>query len=223
MKHKLLTLDQCEVKFANSGEAHTFKGYASVFNGLDAYGDMIAPGAYTKTLENRSRPIRMRWNHFGPVIGKWTVLEQDEKGLYVEGELTPQHSVAEDVAASLKHGAVSGLSIGFRIVEEEMRGDARLLKEIDLIEISVVEEPADEMALVSGFKSEINEMTTFKEVEKLLRDVGGFSKADAIALVGRVKSMSLGDQGDNPKASDEELKQLLSGRYSKFIEANHHE
>ena len=215
MKHKLLSLDQCEVKFSADGNAHTFKGYASVFNGLDAYGDLIEPGAYKNTLADRARPIRMRWNHFGPVIGKYTLIEEDEIGLRVEGELTPNHSVADDVAASMKHGAVSGLSIGYRVVSEEMRGDARVLKEIDLVEISVVEEPADNMAQVSGFKSEINSADSLKEIETLLRDAGGFSRKDAASLVGRVRMLS---QSDSDATETSEVNGLFKGLYSSIKE-----
>jgi hypothetical protein len=32
-----------------------------------------------------------------------------------------------------------------------------------------------------------------KEIEALLRDAGGFSRADAVALVSRIKSLSLRD------------------------------
>lgn len=215
MKTKLLNLDSAGVKFANSGEARTFSGYASVFNGLDSYGDMIAPGAYAKTLENRDRPIRMRWNHFGPVIGKFTEIHEDEHGLWVEGELTPGHSVAEDAAASLKHGAVDGLSIGYRVVEAESRGDARLLKEIDLVEISVVEEPADMNAQISGFKSALDEAQTLKDIETLLRDAAGVSKKNAAALVGRVRMLLRSDSVSEKQASD--LRQAFAGMADRII------
>lgn len=210
MQHKLLQLSASEIKFSGDNP-RVFSGYASVFNGVDAYGDSIEPGAYKETInpENRDRPIQLRWNHFGPVIGKWKAMAEDEKGLWVEGELTPNHSVASDVAASLAHGAVNGLSIGYRVAEDgvEMRGNTRVLKKIDLFEISVVEEPADNMARVSGIKSMLEEVTTLKEIEAILRDAGRFSKADATALVSRVKSLSLGDQVGEQDTSD--LKALL--------------
>lgn len=211
MKHKLLPLEPTGLKFAND-EPNKFSGYASVFNGLDAYGDMIEPGAYANTIKERgNRPIRMRWNHFGPVIGKWTVIEEDEYGLRVEGELTPGHSIANDAAASLKHGAVNGLSIGYRVLDAEQRGEARLLKEIELIEISVVEEPADEMALVSGFKSHIKDAGSVKEIEGLLRDAWGLSRGDAVALVSRIKALVQSDS--DPKSDDiNQLKTLLLNR-----------
>lgn len=194
MEIKQLALSNVELKF-DGDKAGTFAGYASKFGGVDSYGDTILPGAYRKTLKKRDRPIRMRWNHFGPVIGKWLELREDEAGLYVEGELTPGHSVAEDVAASLKHGAVDGLSIGFRPVQiRDLGGGRRELKEIELVEISVVEEPADLGARVADVKSAIDEADSLKEIEAILREAGRFSRADACALVARVKSMARGER-----------------------------
>lgn len=199
MEFKRLALDGAELKFDEAREGF-FSGYASVFNGVDSYGDTITPGAYKKTLKKRARPIRMRWNHYGPVIGKWLNIAEDEKGLYVEGELTPGHSVAEDVYASMKHGSIDGMSIGYRPVKIEDHGDGkRTLKEIELVEISVVEEPADLGAKVGEVKAAIERAESLKEIESILRD-GGYSRAAATALVSRIKSLSLGEQEPNQLA-----------------------
>ncbi len=203
MEFKQLALSEVQVKTYEDG--HKFEGYASVFDGLDSYGDSIMKGAYERTLTDRKRPIRMRWNHFGPVIGKWEEMFEDERGLYVRGSLTPGHSVAEDVYASLKHGAVDGMSIGYRVRDEFEEGGIRYLKEIDLVEISVVEEPADLGAQVGNVKhlgELIHQCDSLKEIESVLRDAGGFSRANATALVSRMKSLSLGDQGQTVSFAD---------------------
>lgn len=192
MKHKLLNLTAASVKM--DGEGYKFSGYASVFNGIDSYGDMIAPGAYKTTLADRERPVQMRWNHYGPVIGKWLSMSEDERGLKVEGELTPGHSVAEDAKALMNHGAVSGLSIGYRVRAAEEREGYSLLKEIELIEISVVEEPADNAARISDIKAAIYGAESYKEFEAILREVGGFTRSDATALVAGIKSVSHGER-----------------------------
>ena len=190
MQHKLSPFDRLSVKFDDARPGF-FSGYASVFGLVDSYGDTIAPGAYSKTLQNRERPIQLRWNHYGGVIGKWLTLREDEKGLYVEGELTPGHSVAQDAYALMKHGAVNGLSIGYRPIEAEQKDDGtRLLKQIDLVEISIVETPADAAALIGDVKSAIDAAGSLKEIEALLRDVGGFKRNDVKALISRIKSMA---------------------------------
>lgn len=212
--HKSIGLDTAEFKFDEARKGF-FCGYASVFGGVDSYKDTIVPGAYTKTLANRSRPVQLKWNHYGPVIGKWLTLREDEKGLYVEGELTPGHSQAEDAYALMKHGAVTGLSIGYRVGKAQEKGDLRELQEIDLIEISVVEQPADLGAQIGSVKSALDGALSLKELEALLRDVGGFSHAEAKALIAKAKA--LGEPREAvPEVSDEKVKQLLAIRANLF-------
>ena len=194
MELKNLSLEAVEFKF-DEGKPGTFSGYASVFGGVDSYGDTILPGAYKKTLRKRVHPVQLRWNHYGDVIGKWVEITEDDNGLFVTGELTPGHSKATDVYALLKHGAISGLSIGYRPVQIRELGDGkRELKEIELIEISVVESPADLAAQIGDVKSAIEHAESLKEIEAFLRDAGGFSRTDATALVSRIKSLSHGDR-----------------------------
>lgn len=186
---KNIAISDVQVKFDPVG-GMKFSGYASKFNGIDSYNDTIMPGAYAKTLENRQRPVQMRWNHYGEVIGKWMMIKEDDVGLWVEGELTPNHSKAQDVYALLKHGAVSGMSIGFYLKDFEVKPDGvRVLKEIELVEISVVEDPADLGAQIEDVKSAITEAKTLKEIETLLRDAGKFSRTEATAIVSRIKSI----------------------------------
>lgn len=192
MLHKNLTIEAVNLKFAEDGRK--FSGYASVFGGVDTYGDTIMPGAYAKTIASRQRPIQLRWNHHGDVIGKWVEIKEDETGLYVEGELTPGHSKADDVYALMKHGAVNGMSIGYRVVEGTKNDNGGLdLHEIELVEISVVESPADINAQVADVKSAIDEAESLKQVESLLRDAGGFSRAESVALVARIKALVQSD------------------------------
>ena len=210
MERKTLSLESIEVKFDDEKRG-VFSGYASKFGGVDSYGDTIVAGAYKKTLKKRERPVQLRWNHYGDVIGKWTRIEEDENGLYVEGELTPGHSKASDVYALLKHGAVTGLSIGYRPVQIRELGDGkRELKEIDLIEISVVESPADNAAHVGDVKSVIDSAESLKEIESILRESGGFSRNDATALVARIKSLAHGDRETETQTA------VIAGLFQQF-------
>lgn len=218
MKYKHLDIFAAALKFDD--ESRTIEGYASKFNGVDAHGDTIAPGAYAKTIANRERPVRMRWNHFGPVIGKWTQLSEDDQGLYVKGQLTPGHSVAENVYASLKHGAVDGLSIGFYASDVEEKEDTRLLKEIELIEISIVEEPADlgaKISQVKEFSELINSIESLKDAETCLRDACGFSRSAAKALVSRIKTLCPRDAGAETGSVDAAQKAIDNWKLNHFL------
>jgi uncharacterized protein len=188
MKHKHLQVK--DFKFDDSNRL--IKGYASTFGNVDSYGDTVFPGAYKETLEERKRPVKMRWNHWGEIIGKWTVLQEDDKGLYVEGELTKGHAKAEDVYASLKHGSIDGLSIGYYATKSKKNetGGEDLL-EIELIEISVVEDQADLHATIDSVKN----FTALKDYERALRDVG-FSQSQAKRFVSGIKNHREGDVTD---------------------------
>lgn len=215
METKHLGVGSLDLKFV--GDDMSFSGYASVFGGVDAYGDTIDPNAYTKTLAGRDRPIRLRWNHYGPIIGKWRNMFVDDKGLFVEGQLTPGHSVASDVYASMKHGSVSGMSIGYIPIKSQMLdNERRLLQEIELIEISIVEEPADNNAQINSVKSAIEHASTIREIEVALRDSGNFSRDSACALVARMKSLLQGEL-----AAEEKAKREIESLFQKHLSNSH--
>ena len=132
MYKKDISLDECQIKLSNN--SGTFTGYASVFDGVDSYKDTILKGAFAKTLIERNRPPLMLFGHDpSKVIGKWIGLSEDSNGLIVKGEFTPNHTEAQNAYASLKHGAIDGLSIGYRIPKggsEDNDDGGRTLKEI---------------------------------------------------------------------------------------------
>lgn len=185
-------LDLCQLKFAEDGPEGIFTGYAAVFGGVDSFGDTIVKGAFKETLEGRKHPVRM-FNSHNPSrpIGKWLSLKEDSTGLLVEGELTPNHTDAQDVFASMLHGAIDGLSIGFKVpiggAEDTDEGGRRLAK-INLIEISPVSMPADDDARIATVKSEIQEIETIRDVEVFLRDVG-LSNSAAKAFISRLRPL----------------------------------
>jgi len=114
--------------------------------------------------------------------------------------LTPGHSVASVVRASLMHGAIDGLSIGFYVGDYEEDKGRRIIKTADLVEISVVEEPADLNARVSDIKSEIEKACTRQEFEAILRQ-SGMSRSSATLLVSRMKAVIQGQLESESKAA----------------------
>lgn len=197
-----------EYKFTdNDGdEAGTFEGYGSVFGNKDSYGDVMAPGAFQKTLarhKSAGTMPKMLLNHgsmggslFGgsdPMadlpIGKWTSMSEDANGLQVKGRLINLDTErGKSIYGAMKEGELSGLSIGY-LPKEFERGTKpdepkRTLKSVDLFEVSPVTFPANEMAGVSAIKS-ARDIKTIREFEDFLRDAGGFSNAAAKAIAAR--------------------------------------
>lgn len=208
---KSLSLTDCDIKM--DGDSGRFAGYASVFGGVDSYGDTILKGAFDSTLRRDGKP-KMFYGHdsfAGIPIGKWMTAKEDDKGLFVEGELTLGVSLADDVRAALKHGTLDGLSIGgylkagdFDLLEDGRRVIRKWSK---LVEISVVAFPADSAARVdlASVKSEIETLSTIRDFECFLRDAGGFSAEAAKTILSRAKDIfGLRDVGDKAEAKRDE-------------------
>lgn len=195
LKTKTLLLNDVGLKFKGA-DGGTFSGYASVFGGVDSYRDTIMPGAYKQVLDlikaGAMRMPKMFINHksWEMPVGKWTLMEEDEKGLYVEGEFTPGNPEAAVAKAALHHNTVDGLSIGYSLSSEdvEFRDDIRVIKNISkLHEISVVTYPADDDARIESVKSALELVKDIRDLEDFLRDAGGFSKTLAAATAGHCK------------------------------------
>ncbi len=119
----------------------TIEGYASIFNVADGNGDIVAPGAFTGSLQ-RGAPVRMLYQHaVDAPIGRWTALEEDARGLFVRGEIILSSDRAREVYALLEGGAIDGLSIGFRTVKARKEAGGRRILKAELWEVSVVTFP----------------------------------------------------------------------------------
>ena len=157
MTRETFTLTAPELRFASDDEA-TFSGYAAVFGVSDSYGDVIAPGAFKRTLaEHRAAKTApaMFWNHdTSKVIGVWTELREDARGLAVSGRLIRETVAGGEAYHLLKAGAVNGLSIGFRARGSKRGSDGRRnVTDIELIEISPVPLPGQTLARVTSVRS----------------------------------------------------------------------
>lgn len=201
MQRKSLDLSDCDLKFSSEGEG-TFEGYLSTFGHVDSYGDTVVKGAYKDTLKGRKRLPPMLLNHdqFSVPIGKWKSMKEDDVGLRVVGELTKGNSLSEQVHASMRHGAMDGLSIGYNVTkyEENEHGGLNLLK-INLREGSIVTMPADDSARIDVVKlEEFGTIESVRDFEFVLREAG-WSKAAAMHLIRDFKEVCLRDVGDLQK------------------------
>lgn len=127
-----------------------FSGYASVFNLLDAGGDIVMPGAFAKSLSKRRERIRLLFQHDPKEpVGVWESLVEDGHGLFVAGRLVPGVPRADAIRRLIESRALDGLSIGFRTVRATRESGARRLWQIDLFEISIVTFPMMEDARIA--------------------------------------------------------------------------
>ena len=158
----------------------SFEGYGSVFGLRDSFGDVVAKGAFERTLKEDHRPALLWQHNTDQPIGIYTEIREDDIGLFVKGKFTEGVTLADEALLLLKAGALDGLSIGFQTKRsdlDEETGDRTIL-EVKLFEVSLVTFPANEAARVTDVKARPTE----REMETILRDAG-FSRADAKRIV----------------------------------------
>lgn len=168
----------------------TFAGYASVWGVVDSYRETVAPGAFTASLaatKAKGRTLPILWQHRqDEPIGQWDVLREDEHGLYGEGTLwTDEAPYARIAHRGMKAHAITGISIGYYTRDDSFDEKTRIrsLKVVDLIEASVVTNPANDEARVDSIKAKLaaGERISTGDFERILSE-RGFSRADADAI-----------------------------------------
>lgn len=186
-----------------------FAGYLSVFDVIDSYREVVAPGAFTQTLsawKEKDRLPPLLWQHrSGEPLGPFTRLEEDKKGLYFEAQLLVDDIArAKEAYALLKAKVISGMSIGFSVMPdgEEYNSSAGIivLKQVDLWEGSLATFPANEAAQVESVKgleiieriraqTSAGKLPNIRDFEDSMREVFGLSRARAKAIA----SLAIGE------------------------------
>lgn len=114
-------------------------GYFASFGNKDADGDIIVPGAFSRTINengpNSAKPrIKHLLNHdVTKPLGRVLVLAEDSKGLYYESQIGT-HALGKDFMKMVESGLISEHSIGFRTIKESKKDDANYINEIKLWE-----------------------------------------------------------------------------------------
>jgi len=129
-------------------ETVRFAGYAAIFDAMDSGGDVIAPGAFARSLARRGAAVPLLWQHGADQrIGTIELAQEDARGLRVIGRIEAGGAAGRKAAAMLRTGAVNGLSFGYRVVAAE-GGKPRRLEALDLVEVSLVTHPMQRLARV---------------------------------------------------------------------------
>lgn len=130
-------------------------GYAAVYNapshplafrGINSgkpFVERIAPGAFDRSLE---RNVQLLVGHDSRELianskSGLLKLRSDERGLAFEVDL-PDTTKARDVRALVEAGVLTEMSFGFMVRDEAWNGSERTLKDVDLREVSIVENGA---------------------------------------------------------------------------------
>lgn len=154
------------------GDGLTLEGYGAVFDTptrIDSwegtFDEVIARGAFAKTLKERTPKIQFDHGHhpmLGSVpIGAPEVIREDSHGLFVKVRLH-DNWMTEPVRDAIASGAIDGMSFRFAVVKEELdeSGDLplRTVTEVKLFEVGPVVFPAYESTSV-GVRAVAQQLT----------------------------------------------------------------
>lgn len=151
---------------AKSGEKPGIEGYGAVFNqDYVLYEDTgwrfvetIKPGAFARVLGDKDNDTRCLFNHdadnlLGRSTNKTLRMSEDKTGLQYENDLDMRTTVAQNVAAFIERGDLTGCSFAFTVSKQAWRDETsadgkmvtstREIEEIgDLFDVGPVTYPA---------------------------------------------------------------------------------
>lgn len=211
-------------------------GYAATFDREpDSYGDVIAKGAFAKSLEHWKeigKPIPLLYGHNTSApkynIGCVTLAREDERGLYVDAEFDAESEVAQDVRHLVKTGRLYQFSFAYNIREAgevtlENNVKAYELRELDLFEVSLVQVPANQHAEVTdvkdakaGRRNSKSDEDTIKEAIRLLESLLGDGQDDGGD--DQTEPTEGGEGKAMPEGREEERKSELMAMLKSFEE-----
>lgn len=145
------------------------KGYAATFvREPDSYGDVIAKGAFTESLERwsaleqegKSIPLLYGHNMDDPFhnIGHIVFAKEDDYGLYIEAAFDAENETAQYARKLVQEGRLYQFSFAYSVLDSEQveledGSKANELRKLDLYEVSLVQIPANQTAVVTEVKA----------------------------------------------------------------------
>ena len=161
----------CGFEIKAAGDDGRIDGLGAVFGNVDLGFDRIERGAFRESLKQLKEGIPMLWQHWSDKpIGLWDALKETTKGLQVGGDINLDVQLGREARSLTKQGAIKGLSIGFIPKDFEFEDEVRVLKRIDLLEVSLVTFPMNQEARIADVKR-----ATRQVLERSLRDDYGLT------------------------------------------------
>lgn len=219
IEYKSISVDLQE----NSSGGFEWVGYVAGYGNIDSYGDIVERGAFAEQI---GQSVPAFFEHETP-CGKMTIVEEDDYGLKVSGELMPDEiqnpelgKLSERLRWFMSNGIKYSMSIGY-VTEgkryETMNGrEIRVLTKLKLKEGSLVLNPANENAVITGYKSgDALTMETIKaidprQLEKMFIDGNvQMSKTLAKTMVSKVKNMQQEEESGKMATELSEIAKLF--------------
>lgn len=210
MKNKVLhlnsafTVDQKALPTSGDSEIASIfiEGYASTID-TDRSGDVVPKSVWEAGIQNYLKnPIILCQHDYDDPIGRMVDYRVDDKGLWVKARIS---SAAEEVFGLIKDKILTAFSIGFRIMDAEYNSAAEVfvIKELELVEISVVSVPCNQNTLFDLSKAFEN-AEDYREFKQQFAPNGNSAKG--LESTTEAKSTTTKEL----KMNEEEMKKMLA-------------
>jgi HK97 family phage prohead protease len=152
-------------KAAGEDESLTIRGYANTTT-KDRTNDVVLEEAWTQGgIDNyKKNPILLAFHDHTRPIGTATKISVDKGGIEIVGKIS---KAAGDVYELVKEGILKAFSVGFVVkdADYDTKTNVFVIKDLELLEISVVSVPANQDSLFSLSKSfdSVEEELEFKK------------------------------------------------------------
>ena len=185
------------VEFKADLENRIIEGHAAAFGNRDFVGDVIVKGAFSKTLQEQPAGIPLLRDHDPRrAIGKSMEIGEDEFGLFTRNKVSKTQD-GDEALELANDGVLTGMSIGFRPIKKDFgraEGKAsRFLREIKLVENSLVLFPANTKARVLAVKSAESQMQFVLQIPDLLEtfaDLGAMGREEKQACADAIERLT---------------------------------
>ena len=155
MKNKVLFINSTFTKelpkASDQVDSIYIEGYASTQD-EDRSNDVIPASVWEAGMTNYLKnPVLLAYHDHDDPIGRMVEHKVDAKGLWIKARI----SAAAEIFSLVKDGVVTAFSVGFRVMDAEYNAAAEvfLIKELELIEISVVSVPCNQETVFSLSKA----------------------------------------------------------------------
>ncbi len=205
-------------------EKKIFIAYASTFGNKDFDGDVILKGAFLSSIkkfkDSKGKVPKLAFQHdTSRLPGKILDLKEDDLGLLMEAQFIDTQE-GRDRLVEVKEGVITDVSIGFNILDSEQgeklprptffgRTHERIIKEVELFEVSLVSFPANPKAEIISMKSREEKK---RYLENFLRSLGAGREKAKTVCSDVFKQLSLANEEDSSMRDALEEKESLAVR-----------
>lgn len=202
-------------------------GYFANFGTKDWHGDVIQPGAFTKTVSERGPKgknlIKYLLDHDGTkAIGVFTELEEDTTGLRYTAKVG-RHTLGNDFLAMVEDGIINQHSFGYHVVKGEYDkvADVYRLNELFMYEGSPIQFlGANENTPITGLKSFESYIEQLDRLEKFVQNTKA-SDETILKLYEKINSLQkelepLTHSKEDLKPTEKQIKESLLNSFDKW-------